>query len=171
MAIKWLEKTSKGGRKGSSAPNRFIAVSSATKGSKTDPRHVLVISLTVDAMKEMRLQIGDRLQLGFEGEDTEAGWLVLRRSHASGAVISSSKASAKGDYKSARGTVAAGVCKYAGAPFDLPRYQYSPLTRKDVIIDGDLIKFPIEYLSVFTPARPEKTGPIEKERRVLGQQH
>ena len=165
MAMQWLESK---GRGGSSSRNKFIAVSFTKTARKDDDAHILVIFLSVDAMKDLRLQIGDKLQLGYD--DSDGGWLVARRNQNVGAMITPGSGTGKGKTEKLRGKVVAGVAKFSGAPFGLPAYSYTALSRQDLIIDDAMLRIPVSDLMI-AEGRDLLGGTPRRARRVLTTAH
>lgn len=168
MAMQWLErsKSSRGGSRG--ARSKYISVSHTRTARKDPDLHVLVVSMGMDAMKDMRLQIGDRLQLGYD--DADGGWLVIRRNQMSGSTITPAGVKGKGGSDKLRGEVVAGTAKFSGAPFGLPPFAYTPLTKQDVISDGDLLRIPVSDLKLVVQDDLFQEGP-KRDRRILTAKH
>jgi hypothetical protein len=166
MAIQWLEATKRGGN--GASRSKFISVSFTKTARKDDDAHILVISLSVDAMKDLRLQIGDRLRLGYEKAD--GGWLVIVRSQDIGPMITPGSGTNKGGTEKLRGKVASGVAKFSGAPFGLPAYSYTALSRQDVIIDDAMLRIPVSDLMI-AEGRDLLGGTPRRARRVLTTAH
>jgi hypothetical protein len=167
MAMQWLERSN---TRGASAESRskYVSVSWTRTGRKDAESHVLVISLSVNAMKDMRLQIGDRLQLGHD--DSDGGWLVIRRNQNAGSTITPAGAKGKGGSEKLRGHVQAGTAKFSNAPFGLPPFAYTPLTKQDVISDGDMLRIPVSDLKLVSQDDLFHDGQ-KHERRVLPAKH